>query len=410
MKTVVGLYEDIADAQAAINELVNAGFDRADISMIASDRWTDGEGIAPTTDINGDSLTTTDADQLGTDVAAGMATGGVMGGLGGVLLGLGALAIPGIGPIVAAGPIVAGLTGAGIGAAVGGLVGALVSWGVPAETADIYAESIRRGNILVGLKTDDSNVQRATNIMNSYAPIDVERRSQYWRDTGWMGFDGSSAAWTPDQMNADQLNYSNYLDYSTYTPAFREHYDNIYRGSGREYSWYNPAYRYGYDLANDARYANHSTWDELENDARRGWEKTEYAAERNWNEFKDAVRRGWEEVKDALSLESGYADYDPVFRSHYEDRYRGIGRDYTWYEPAYRYGYNAGLDSRYDQYPTWNNRLESDIRGQWEASEYAADSAWEDVKDAIRQGWNSVREAFDTDRDDQYVSRTYSNR
>src|SRR5690606_26745433 len=105
--------------------------DRADISMIASDRWTDSQesGIASSTGINGDDLTTADPGQLGSDVAAGMATGGVMGGLGGVLLGLGALAIPGIGPIVAAGPIVAGLTGAGIGAAVGGLVGALVNWG-----------------------------------------------------------------------------------------------------------------------------------------------------------------------------------------------------------------------------------------------------------------------------------------
>lgn len=182
MKTVVGLYEDIADAQDAINDLVRSGFDRGNISLIATDRWTDGGKMAPVDD---DTLMTTDPMQLGSDVAAGMTTGGVVGGLGGVLLGLGALAIPGFGPIIAAGPLVAGLAGAGIGAAVGGLVGGLVNWGVPPEEAELYAESVRRGSILVGVKTPDERAQQAVNVMNNHGPVDVERRSEYWRSSGW---------------------------------------------------------------------------------------------------------------------------------------------------------------------------------------------------------------------------------
>ena len=127
MKTIVGLYEDITDAQNAINDLVRSGFDRADISLVASNQWADETESWTTTEAGTDAVT--DPNRLGEDVAAGMATGGVVGGLGGVLLGLGALAIPGIGPIVAAGPLVAGLTGAGIGAAVGLVTLAqLLSW------------------------------------------------------------------------------------------------------------------------------------------------------------------------------------------------------------------------------------------------------------------------------------------
>lgn len=502
MKTVVGLYEDIADAQAAINDLVRLGFDRSNISLVATDRWdAQNKGIGA---IDADNDGVPDGAQLGNDVAAGMATGGVVGGLGGVLLGLGALAIPGFGPLIAAGPLVAGLTGAGIGAAVGGLVGALVNWGVPQTDAELYAESVRRGSVLVGLKTEESRVAQATEIMNRHAPIDIERRSEYWRTTGWTGFDASSAAWTADQMTADQLNYSDYLDYSTYTPAYREHFQTTYGNSGRDYIWYDPAYRYGYSLAHDERYANLDTWDQVEAAASRGWAETEYAADRAWEDFKDAVRRGWEEVKDTLdfdsdfglfepgfrehyqtqyasrgrdydfyapgyrygyglamderwdeydswdeleadarreweklewnagnawddfkdairrgwedvrdafAMEDDYIEHEPFFRSHYEERYRNGLRDYDFYEPAYRYGYISGLDERYDNYPTWDDRLESDIRRQWEASEYAAESTWDEIKDAVRRGWESVRDALDMDDDESvYKTDTYTNR
>lgn len=503
MRTVIGLYEDIADAQAAINDLVRSGFDRADISLIASNRWENEWGDTPATDADGDLLV--DSSQLGSDVAAGAATGGVVGGLGGVLLGLGALAIPGFGPLIAAGPLVAGLTGAGIGAAVGGLVGGLVNWGVPPADAELYAESVRRGNVLVGLKTEESRVEQATGILRRHAAIDIERRSEYWRSKGWTGFDSSSStAWTADQMIADQLNYSEYLDYSTYTPAYREHFNTTYANSGRDYNQYDPAYRYGYTLAHDERYTDFDTWDQVEAAASRGWAETEYAADHAWNDFKDAVRRGWEAVKDAMDfdsdfglfepgfrehyqtqyvgrghdydyyapgyrygyglamddrwdeydtwdaleadarreweklesnagnawddfkdairrgwedvrdafdMEDDYMEHEPFFRSHYEQSYRNSRHDFDWYEPAYRYGYISGVDERYDNYPTWDDRLESDIRRQWEASEFAAESTWEEIKDAVRRGWESVREALDMDDEGEaYPAGTYTNR
>jgi hypothetical protein len=348
-----------------------------------------------------DTTTMTDPTQLGNDVAAGMATGGIVGGLGGVLLGLGALAIPGLGPIIAAGPLVAGLAGAGIGAAVGGLVGALVNWGVPPEEAELYAESVRRGSILVGLKTDETRLAEATEIMNRFGPIDVERRSDYWRATGWTGYDASSAAWTPDQMGADQMQYSDYLDYSTYTTAFREHFTTTYGSRGHEYAQYDPAYRYGYTLGRDERYRNYTTWDEFESEARRGWEQTEFAAGRAWDDFKDAVRHGWEEVKDTFDLDADYGLFESGFREHYQSQYATTGRDYDWYGPGYRYGYDLAMDDRWDEYDSWDE-LEVEARREWESNQSAAGRAWDDFKDAIRRGWEDVRDAFDME--DEYTA------
>ncbi|MFO7664894.1 MAG: hypothetical protein R6X18_20205 [Chloroflexota bacterium] len=396
MKTVVGLYEDINDAQAAINDLVRSGFDRGDVSLVASNRWTDEE--IGTAGVEGD--------QMASDVAAGVATGGVIGGLGGVLLGLGALAIPGIGPIIAAGPLVAGLAGAGIGAAVGGLVGALVNWGVPEEEVDLYAESVRRGGVLVGLKTDESRVEKAVGIMNRYSPMDIERRSEYWRETGWTGYDETQPAWTTDEIATDRANYSEYLDYSSYTPAYQEHYQSTYGNSGRDYVSYDPAYRYGYRLANDERYADYQTWNELEADARRGWEQTEYAAGQTWDDFKDAVRRGWEEVKDAIGYGSSYDMFEPGYREHYDSTYADRGRDYDWYTPGYRYGYDLGMDDRYSDYETWDD-LEVEARREWDQSESALGRTWDDIKDAVRRGWEDVMDALDIETDYAEMETVY---
>lgn len=417
MKTIVGLYDNMDDAQAAVNDLVQAGFDRADISLMAADRWAEAMDTPPghvgTTTAAADNLTVADmpgstdgaaptADTMSSDVTTGAVTGGVVGGLTGVLLGLGVLAIPGFGPVLAAGPLVAGLAGAGIGAAVGGLVGALVSWGVPQDEAELYAESVRRGSILVGLKTEDERAQQAVNVMNNHGPVDVQRRSEYWRAEGWTGYDPNAAAWAKNDIEIDQQRYSSYLDYSAYSPAFREHYQTAYGASGRDFNQYDPAYRFGYTLAGDERYSRYNTWDEMEADARSAWESGENAAQGAWEEFKDAVRHGWEEVKDALDLEADYADFETGYRQHYQTTYGSSGRDYDWYGPAYRYGYNLASDERWDEYETWEE-LEAEARRDWESR--ATDGlggAWDDFKDAIRRGWEDVKDAFDAE--DDYAS------
>ena len=414
MKTIVGLYDNMKDAEQAITALVQAGFDRADISLMAAEQATDephgatvygratnGDTVAMTTDTTAADVATT-GEQMASDVTTGAVTGGVVGGLTGVLLGLGVLAIPGFGPVLAAGPLVAGLAGAGIGAAVGGLVGALVSWGVPAEEAELYAEGVRRGNILVGVKTEDELAQQAVNVMNNYGPVDVQRRSEYWRASGWNGYDPNAAAWAKNDIEVDSRRYSSYLDYSAYSPAFREHYQTAYGASGRDYTQYDPAYRFGYTLAGDKRYDSYDTWDEMEADARSAWESGENAAQGAWDDFKDAVCRGWEEVKDTLDMEADYADFETGYRQHYQTTFGSSGRDYDWYSPAYRYGYTLAGDERWDEYETWEE-LEAEARRDWESrANDGLGGTWDDFKDAIRRGWEDVKDAFDAE--DDYAS------
>ena len=106
--------------------------------------------------------------------AAGGVTGGVLGGVAGWLVGIGALAIPGVGPFIAAGPIMAALGGAAVGGAVGGIAGALAGLGIPEYEAKRYEGKVKNGNILISVHTEDrQQVKRARQIFKSAGAEDV---------------------------------------------------------------------------------------------------------------------------------------------------------------------------------------------------------------------------------------------
>ncbi|MCU7712899.1 general stress protein [Priestia sp. JV24] len=136
-KRVVGIYNSEQEAIAAVEDLKNQGYATRDISIIGQDRK-EVDRVTEETDT-----------EVVDGIATGALTGGALGGLTGLLAGAGALAIPGIGPIVAAGPIAAVLTGAVTGAGVGGLTGALVEIGLSKDEAEYYGNSVKEGNILV---------------------------------------------------------------------------------------------------------------------------------------------------------------------------------------------------------------------------------------------------------------------
>jgi hypothetical protein len=105
---------------------------------------------------------------------AGAATGGTVGGVLGLLAGIGVLAIPGIGPFVAAGPILATLSGVGIGGAVGGITGGLIGMGIPEVEAKMYEGKIRKGNILISAHAEDNDtLARARDVMKAFGAEDI---------------------------------------------------------------------------------------------------------------------------------------------------------------------------------------------------------------------------------------------
>ncbi len=177
-KTVIGLFSNLGEAQNVVKDLVASGIEREDIGFMANEKQvTPGRA---------------DVEREGGDVAsgalAGAGTGAAIGGVAGLALALAPLAIPGIGPIIAAGPIAAALTGAGLGAVTGGLIGGLTRLGVPDEDAHYYAEGVRRGGILVTVAADDEReADTAAAILRRHGAVDIEERATEWKKQGWKG-------------------------------------------------------------------------------------------------------------------------------------------------------------------------------------------------------------------------------
>ncbi len=201
-KAIVALYDDLDVAQRVVQELVNAGLSRDNISIVANDVSGEYGKYAAVDPAEG---------HHHVGPAEGSAFGSVVGALTGLLVGLGALAIPGIGPVIAAGPLAAGLagavTGAVAGGATGGIVGGLLSMGVPEEEAKHYAEGIRRGGTLVSANVDETFAPRAEAIMNSYHPVDLQRRAETWQQAGWAGFNETGTAYDAEALQRERETY-----------------------------------------------------------------------------------------------------------------------------------------------------------------------------------------------------------
>ena len=177
-KTVIGLFDNVGEAQNVVKDLVASGIERDDIGFMANEKQTT-PGRANLEREGGD---------VASGALAGAGTGAAIGGVAGLALAFAPLAIPGIGPIVAAGPIAAALTGAGLGAVTGGLIGGLTRLGVPDEDAHYYAEGVRRGGILVTVAADDEReAERAAEIFRRHGALDIDQRANEWKKQGWKG-------------------------------------------------------------------------------------------------------------------------------------------------------------------------------------------------------------------------------
>lgn len=186
-KTVIGLFNNMGEAQNVVRDLVGAGIERDDIGFMANEKQ-----VVP---VDTDSA---EGSNVASGALAGAGTGAAIGGVAGLALALAPLAIPGIGPIVAAGPIAAALTGAGIGAVAGGLIGGLTRLGVPEDHAHYYAEGVRRGGILVTVAADDQReADAAVAILRRHGAADIDERATEWKKQGWKGRFDADATRTP---------------------------------------------------------------------------------------------------------------------------------------------------------------------------------------------------------------------
>src|SRR5665213_994583 len=164
---VFGIYATVTQAERAVDTVIAAGFPSADISVLLADSASS-KDFAHEKNTKAPEGTTT-----------GVATGGAIGGTLGVLAGIGALAIPGVGPLIAAGPIMAGLAGLGIGGAVGGIVGALVGMGIPEYEAKRYEGRVMGGGTLLSVHCDTADeIARAKSILKGTKAEDIASSSE----------------------------------------------------------------------------------------------------------------------------------------------------------------------------------------------------------------------------------------
>ena len=157
MSTVIGVFDDRSQAENAMNEIRNAGITDDEISIVGKEDIVKGEG-----DENRENLTS--------GIGRGATTGGTIGGLAGLIAGAGALTIPGIGPIVAAGPIAAGLTGV----AAGGITGSLVDMGIPEDRGEFYENEVKKGSIVATVEADRAKINEVASYMRRNQARDVE--------------------------------------------------------------------------------------------------------------------------------------------------------------------------------------------------------------------------------------------
>ncbi len=352
MGTLVGLFDTRERAQRAAAALREAGFNANDISVVMKHR-TDAADVAAGAGLN-------DVSAAG----AGAVGGTVFGGAAGLALGLGLLTIPGLGPLLAAGPIVAAITGAGVGAAAGGLLGALTDLGVPAEDAPHYQEGIDRGGVLVTVKPPDGREAEAHAILEREGLRHLDEHRQRWKTepnyryhTGAETELGSAEAGvrTDSRVNASETRVN--PSPSARTTAGHETIDRatvdakaggtavggtagaligaavggpIGAGVGavigsaaggaagaavdeRDYTDVEPDFRL--DWERGPYYKESSSWDDASAAYRHGWEGHGHPEHRgrSWHEVRPHLERNW-------SGKGSFEEYEPLARTGWERR------------------------------------------------------------------------------------------
>ena len=213
-KTITRLFDSHTEALAAVEELERAGIPHQRISLVSSnaERWHKGHehpgsAAGPLGDRNGDG-----ENDVADGAGKGATAGGLLGAAGGLLAGLGMLAIPGLGPVVAAGWLASTAVGAAVGAAAGGatggLLGALKEAGHSDEEANVYAEGVRRGGSLVSVKAEEAEASRVDQILHGRHGVDAQSRGAYYRQAGWTGFDQTAKPYTSEEIASERLRFS----------------------------------------------------------------------------------------------------------------------------------------------------------------------------------------------------------
>lgn len=421
--TIICVFDSMNDAQSAVQDLVQAGVSRSEISLMANDGKGEYASSLPST---GDVKKTTDGTTVGENVAAGAGFGA----LGGLLLGLGALAIPGVGPIVAAGPLAAALGGAAVGAAGGGVIGALKDAGVPDDDAQFYNESLRRGGVVVSVHAEAGQEDQIGAILDRHNAVEVGERIEQYRSDGWNAaasddIPTQSPAYMRSREN-NSITTERPLDTSTErladTGAVQQQQQNIpvvqetldigkrsvQSGGVRVFSRLveepveqqvslreekvrvdrrpvnRPATEADFNPADQVIEVTEMGEEAVIN--KRAFVTEEVVVGKETTQLTETVRNTLRHT-DVQVENTGAQNYDTDFRNDFQTRYGNVqGATYDTYAPAYQYGSQMAGDTRY-QGKSYNE-VESTLKTDYLRNN--PNSTWDNAKGAVRYGWEKV--------------------
>lgn len=431
MKTIVGLFDSRYPAAECVRDLERAGYGRDRVSVVSGKAGGD-----PVTEAASAMSVRDDADGAAEAAAEGAGTGaiigGVAGGAAGLIASLAGLAIPGVGPVLAAGPLIAALTGAGVGALAGGLVGALTSAGVPDEHARYYVEGIRRGGTLVTVSTRDDDAERVMEIMNRHHPVDIEDRASMWRGTGFniprgptrVGGETATVGGETATIGGETAipaTGAQHLQGAQRIPVveeelkvakrevetggvrvrprmeeraveeqvnLREERVNVERmpvDRPATAADFNQAFQGGtIEVTERAEEAVVQKEPRVVEEVLVGKEATERT-----ETVRDSVRRTEADIQPVEVGAAEPADFDNFeadFRTNYQASHRGSAYGFDQAKPAYRYGYALASD-RNRGAGEWSS-VEPDARRRWEERN---PGTWEKFKDAARYAYDRAR-------------------
>ena len=312
-KTIAALYDNISDAYKAVNDLVKTNdFSINDINVISQDADQRYSQYVKAMDMDEQPHVTTPTEA---GAGAGATAGTVIGAMVGLLVGTSTIILPGVGAILALGPIGATLAGAGVGAAIGGLTGALVGYGIEHSDAELYTEAVRRGASLVLLRSEEANVDKAVDILDRYNPIDVEKRSEHWRTSGWDGFKKDADPYTHDKITSEYNSYpedvrtrrdgygvKNYPytgDYEIDDMDLRQDFSRHMQSNppkNLNRSAYTSAYNLGSNLGRQEKFGK-MKWEDAQAEAHKMWAEEHDRKDEHWEEVKDRVQYAWHKTK-----------------------------------------------------------------------------------------------------------------
>lgn len=433
-QTTIALYNSLADAQAAVNELVREGFDRTRISLIANDAA--GEYSKYITPESREVLTDTQRNDRGF-------FGGIVHSLFGDLNDVESTEYRGVGRTISYGPL---------GGYRDNLVGGLNTLGLSADDSSFFAEGVRRGGALVAVETEEQWVEKAQRILNTHNPANYDIYRDVYRDEQYTGFDVEKTApltteeitnyrnnvipVVEEEIRVGKRKVENTGGVRIYTrlaeipveeqvtlrnervvierkPVDRPATEadlNAAIAPGEQATIVVLESKEEAVIEKSARVVEEitvgKTVDERVETVRDTVRKTEVEFE-NVNTGTSGVVEGYQtdasrqnqskttyEGGQQVTHRSDFESYRTQFRGDYDTNYASSGFTYEQYEPAYRYGYTSAYDTRYAN-RDWS-AVESDLRRDWDRD--YPDTPWEKFVAAVRRAWDTVRGAPESRR------------